>query len=335
MAYEKLYTVIGFENRPSRKTPLSAETFNHIEAGIAELDARIVEMSAREDNLEERLETVETEVTPIERGGTGGTTAKEARYNLLNDMSHLTGAITDDDYYAGINQTISEDNGAIYKKKMSLLWNYIKSKISSVLGLTATNYKGTSAKATADADGNVIADTYATQTEVAKKWDSTVSRTANTVLAAPNGSNGAGTFRKLVANDLPTVPATKGGTGQTSLVNSANALINALSTGASAPTDNDYFVSQYASGGTTTTTYHRRPVSALWTYIKGKADSVYATKTSVTPVANLATTVAGKPLDATMGKALAEMISAIPTITFATEEPTEVPENTIIMVYEE
>ena len=35
-------------------------------------------------------------------------------------------------------------------------------------------------------------------------------------------------------------------------------------------------MSQYVSGGTTTTTYHRRPMSALWNYIKGKADKVYS-----------------------------------------------------------
>ena len=35
-------------------------------------------------------------------------------------------------------------------------------------------------------------------------WDNTTSRTANTVLAAPNGSAGAPSFRKLVVADLPT-----------------------------------------------------------------------------------------------------------------------------------
>ena len=73
-----------------------------------------------------------------------------------------------------------------------------------------------------------------------------------------------------------TLAVGKGGTGQTTAVNAANAFMNALSTGASAPTDADYYISQYAGGGTSTTTYHRRPHSALWTYIKGKADSVYA-----------------------------------------------------------
>lgn len=54
----------------------------------------------------------------------------------------------------------------------------------------------------------------------------------------------------------------------------ANYLINSLTTGSSDPVDADYYVSQYASGGSTTTTFHRRPMSALWNYIKGKISSV-------------------------------------------------------------
>ena len=57
-----------------------------------------------------------------------------------------------------------------------------------------------------------------------------------------------------------------------------SALINTLSTGRDTPQDADYYVSQYAGGGSTTTTYHRRPMSALWTYIKSKAGSVFAAK---------------------------------------------------------
>ena len=52
--------------------------------------------------------------------------------------------------------------------------------------------------------------------------------------------------------------------------------INKLSVGESVPSDADYYISQFAGGGTTTTSYHRRPVSALWNYIKSKADSVYS-----------------------------------------------------------
>ena len=51
-------------------------------------------------------------------------------------------------------------------------------------------------------------------------------------------------------------------------------MINALPVGTDDPTDNDYYVSQYASGGTTYTSYYRRPVSKLWNYIKSKLATV-------------------------------------------------------------
>ena len=83
-------------------------------------------------------------------------------------------------------------------------------------------------------------------------------------------------FSGGVPTVVTAVGAAYGGTGKTSLVDSANALLNALSTGASVPEDNDYFISQYVNGGTTTTTYHRRPVSKLYDYIKGKAEGTWA-----------------------------------------------------------
>jgi len=67
-----------------------------------------------------------------------------------------------------------------------------------------------------------------------------------------------------------TLPVSRGGTGQTTANNAANAFLNALGTGSSTPVDADYYISQYVGGGTTTTTYHRRPMSALWSYIKNK-----------------------------------------------------------------
>lgn len=43
----------------------------------------------------------------------------------------------------------------------------------------------------------------------------------------------------------------------------------------SSPTDADYYIAQYVGGGISTTSYHRRPHSALYGYIKDKLDSVY------------------------------------------------------------
>ena len=76
----------------------------------------------------------------------------------------------------------------------------------------------------------------------------------------------------LDSTNYTSYAATKGHTHDLST------MINTLTTGDVAPHDNDYYISQFIGGGTTTTTYHRRPHSALWTYIKGKADSVYCPK---------------------------------------------------------
>lgn len=92
------------------------------------------------------------------------------------------------------------------------------------------------------------------------------------------------TYNGSAAIDVGVIDAAHGGTGQTSLLNSANALINALDNGTSTPVDADYFI----TGGAT---YHRRPMSALYAYMKGKMDSVYQAK-GVVPIAS-STTLGG------------------------------------------
>ena len=86
------------------------------------------------------------------------------------------------------------------------------------------------------------------------------------------------TYDGSAAIDVGVINAAHGGTGKTSLLDSANALINALDNGTSTPVDADYFI----TGGAT---YHRRPMSALYTYMKGKMDSVYQAKGTV-PIAS-------------------------------------------------
>ena len=69
----------------------------------------------------------------------------------------------------------------------------------------------------------------------------------------------------------------------------ANSFLNTLTTGDSVPADNDYYISQYVNGGTTTTTYHRRPVSKLYDYIKTK---LAVTNNNTTVTWNTETTIA-------------------------------------------
>lgn len=119
----------------------------------------------------------------IANGGTGATTAKGAEYNLVIPTQNATidaEAITDDSRWTGTYNSPSTTNGRLYTKKFNVVWDYIKGKISKVLGLTATAYggkastAGTADKATSDGSGNNIVNTYATIGNT-KKWSSVYS----------------------------------------------------------------------------------------------------------------------------------------------------------------
>lgn len=96
-------------------------------------------------------------------------------------------------------------------------------------------------------------------------------------------TSGSGNAVTSLSKNGTVITATKGLTfltqdGSNGNAAGVSALINKLGIGNSVPADADYFVSQYAGGGTSTTTYYRRPVSTLWSYIKGKADAQYQAK---------------------------------------------------------
>lgn len=79
---------------------------------------------------------------------------------------------------------------------------------------------------------------------------------------------------------ISNLQTTLDGKSNTNHTHDLNQMINTLTNGTSDPADTDYYIAQYAGGGSTTTTYHRRPHSALWNYIKSKANSVYQPKGS-------------------------------------------------------
>lgn len=113
------------------------------------------------------------------------------------------------------------------------------------------------------------------------------------------------------------LPTTKGGTGTNAAGKSAltSTLINSLSTESSTPEDADYYVSQHANGGTSNNTYVRRPVSALWEYIKNKISSVLGLTSS---------SYSGKAATAgTADKAVADNSGNNIEETYATKSETE------------
>ena len=72
------------------------------------------------------------------------------------------------------------------------------------------------------------------------------------------------------------LPTTKGGTGTNAASQEqlTNTLINTLTVDSSTPSGDDYYVGQYAGGGTNNTSYKRRTLLSLWNYIKGQISSV-------------------------------------------------------------
>ena len=70
-------------------------------------------------------------------------------------------------------------------------------------------------------------------------------------------------------------------------------MVNALEVSSDTPSDEDYYVSQAVGGGTTKTTYYRRPMKALLEYIKGKLATV--------AVSGSYTDLADKPTIPTVG----------------------------------
>ena len=95
-------------------------------------------------------------VLPVNKGGTGKTTGKAATNNLFSDINSVN---TDPDDTARIvfkYGSPSDSNGIFFARSITNLWNYIKGKISSVLGLSENGYTGNAATASAAASGSAL-----------------------------------------------------------------------------------------------------------------------------------------------------------------------------------
>lgn len=187
------------------------------------------------------------------------------------------------------------EEGKIYVAKdtnLTYRWTgsqYVEISPSLALGETATTaYRGDRGKVAYDhsqVSGNsTIHHTHANK-ELLDSYTQTEADLANAVSKVHEHGNKSVldgiTSDKVNSWDgkedaFEVLPTTKGGTGTNAASKSAltSSLINSLSAETSTPRDGDYYVSQHAGGGTTTTSYHRRPVSALWEYIKGNISSV-------------------------------------------------------------
>ena len=103
---------------------------------------------------------VDAGVQTVANGGTGVTTQAEINQAFVGELPEGTSDVTDGTMFVSSYAT---DNGFAdtdafnvpFKRKFLTVWNYIKGKISSVLGLTKDNYGGKASTAgTADIANN-------------------------------------------------------------------------------------------------------------------------------------------------------------------------------------
>ena len=96
---------------------------------------------------------VDAGVQTVANGGTGVTTQADINKAFIGNLETGESDVTDGTEFvsswASDNGFAETTDGALntpYKRKFILVWNYIKNKISSVLGLTKDNYGGKAAK---------------------------------------------------------------------------------------------------------------------------------------------------------------------------------------------
>ena len=90
---------------------------------------------------------VDAGVQIVKHGGTGVTTQEEINKAFINNLGVGDSDVTDSTEFVSsyANDNGFSEPGALntpFRRKFSAVWNYIKGKISSVLGLTKDNYGG-------------------------------------------------------------------------------------------------------------------------------------------------------------------------------------------------
>ena len=159
------------ETATTAKTARTATNANHAET--AETATKMSNALTVNGKTYDGSEAVDAGVQTVANGGTGVTTQADINKAFIGNLEEGVSDVTDGTEFVSSyasNNGFSEPGyvNEPFRRKFSAVWGYIKDKISSVLGLTASNYGGKAAKADTDANGNNIVNTYATKTELEK-----------------------------------------------------------------------------------------------------------------------------------------------------------------------
>lgn len=126
------FTFTITEDKEHRLTILMPASPTYSELYIANIQVELGDTATDYEPYADDVDTRLKETVPVERGGTGGTTAREAQYNLLKNMAEATANIEDANYFMGAYREQSKEMGVVYKKTFSHLWDYIKAKAQEI-----------------------------------------------------------------------------------------------------------------------------------------------------------------------------------------------------------
>lgn len=227
-----------------------------------------------------------TAILDIASGGTGANNAKAAQYNLLGNMNDASSTNPNDNslFVMRYNEPNST-NGAVATRNGTSVWNWIKSKVNTLLANYLPLTGGT-------LTGNLVINngTNARNMMIYRTIGDTRYRAYLGV-----GSNGQAYLRSTIFNegenevnkntmwlyadrtsfDVP-VSVGSGGTGQKTAKGGQHALLSDMNSATDTPTDDSKLVFAYDASTSNNGAIFKRPLSSLWTWIKGKADSIYA-----------------------------------------------------------
>lgn len=238
------------------------------------------------------LTTKVTGTLPVANGGTGAATAPDARTNLGattvgSSLFTLTNPTAITFLQVNADNTVSALDAATFRSAIGAGTSSTTGTVTSVSGtgtvsgLTLTGSVTSSGSLTLGGTLSVTASDFSSQT-------------ANTFLAAPNGSAGTPTFRTIVAADIPTlnqnttgtaanvtgtVAVANGGTGATTLTGVVKGNGTSAFTAATAGTD--YVAPATATTFTATQTFSGS-TSTLASVLTNAAEVVTVSATAAT-----------------------------------------------------
>ena len=143
------------ETATTAKTARTATNANHAET--AETVTKMSNALTVNGKTYDGSSAVNAGVQTVANGGTGVTTQADINKAFIGNLAEGTSDVTDgtefvSSYASNNGFSAQEAINDPFRRKFSTVWNYIKGKISSVLGLTKDNYGGKASTAgTADA----------------------------------------------------------------------------------------------------------------------------------------------------------------------------------------